>query len=82
MSISGPLKVVIIGPPGSGKTQLAQAIAEIADYHNASSALYDGDNIRPDSKANIVIMTVQCSAEQFDNPAQMLTDYQKRGGKI
>lgn len=88
--IKGPLKVVIIGPPASGKTQLVRAIEQTIDHINTSMepptiASYDGDDIHlPEgsSQADIVIMTVQCSAEQFDNPAELLRGYQARAGKI
>lgn len=85
--IKGPIKIVIIGPPASGKTQLAQAIAEFIDDANGLSgpgvAIYDGDHIAiPNSAAEIHIMTVQCTADQFDDPAELLRGYQARAGKI
>lgn len=88
--ITGPLKVVVIGPPKSGKTKLANKIIG-AIISNSSIqenvkvptvAIYDGENITGPSKADIVIMTVECSAEQFDDPAELLRGYQARAGKI
>lgn len=92
--ITGPLKVVIIGPPKSGKSELADMVLRAVMArgevditignrdHIPTIAIYDGENITGPSKADIVIMTVQCSAEQFDDPAELLRGYQARAGKI
>lgn len=92
--ITGPIKVVIVGPPRSGKTALAESIAvaiiaraEVDLQMNTKEpapliAIYDRDNIVGPSNADIVIMTVECSPDQISNPADMLAEYQKRDGKI
>lgn len=85
--ISGPLKIVIMGPPGSGKTQLVRAIAEFVDDANGLNgpgvSIYDGEIIEPSNSAVAIdIITMQCTAEQFANPGEMVRAYQARGGKL
>jgi stage III sporulation protein SpoIIIAA len=85
--INGPLKIVIMGPPGSGKTQLVRAIAKFIDEANGLSgphvSIYDGEIIEPSNSAVAIdVMTVQCTTEQFANPAGLVSAYQARGGKL
>lgn len=80
--IKGPIKIVIIGPEKSGKTQLVEKIKEalnprdiVGHVHMPSIAIYDGDDISGPTRADIIVMTVQCTADQFNDPVELLRGY-------